>query len=267
MPRTDVIEHALMRLTDALVDLLPSPRPTAQMMERCKIIAHRGEHRPPGVVENTLPAFDLAEAAGVWGIELDLQWTSDGTPVVLHDPDLTRLFGIHRNVSEMSRHRLYQTCPSIPSLAEIVRRYGRKMHLMIEIKSMPANCSSTLHHILAPLNPVHDYHLLSLNPASLPPMPEFEPSTFVAVAGNLPHRLSRWALRHRWGGICAHYLLLGDAMVRQHHAAGQAVGIGYARSQNSLFRELNRGVDWIFSNHATDLQQFLSQAMPDQSGR
>jgi glycerophosphoryl diester phosphodiesterase len=35
------------------------------------------------------------------------------------------------------------------------------------------------------------------------------------------------------------------------------VGTGYVRTPNCLFRELNRGVDWIFSNHAAEVQALL----------
>jgi len=52
------------------------------------IWAHRGAsaHAP----ENTMAAFALAELQGAHGVELDLQITSDGVPVVLHDETLQR---------------------------------------------------------------------------------------------------------------------------------------------------------------------------------
>ncbi len=52
------------------------------------VIGHRGNraHAP----ENTLESFAQAVALGADAIELDVQITSDGIPVVMHDPDVTR---------------------------------------------------------------------------------------------------------------------------------------------------------------------------------
>lgn len=54
-----------------------------------KIWAHRGAsgHAP----ENTMPAFELAEKMGADGIELDVQLTKDGVPVIIHDERIDRV--------------------------------------------------------------------------------------------------------------------------------------------------------------------------------
>ena len=54
-----------------------------------KIWAHRGAsgHAP----ENTMPAFELAWQLGADGIELDVQLTKDGVPVVIHDETVDRV--------------------------------------------------------------------------------------------------------------------------------------------------------------------------------
>jgi len=51
--------------------------------------AHRGVAQ--AAPENTLGAFEAAAALGLEGIELDLHLSHDGVPVVIHDPNLTRL--------------------------------------------------------------------------------------------------------------------------------------------------------------------------------
>ncbi|HET8644390.1 MAG TPA: glycerophosphodiester phosphodiesterase family protein, partial [Vicinamibacteria bacterium] len=52
------------------------------------IIAHRGDsaHRP----ENTLASFASALEVGADLVELDVQLTRDGHPVVIHDPTVDR---------------------------------------------------------------------------------------------------------------------------------------------------------------------------------
>ena len=62
-------------------------------------IAHRGD--PVGERENTLPAFAAAIQAGADMVELDLRRTRDGEIVVLHDPTLSRLWGIDQTVADL----------------------------------------------------------------------------------------------------------------------------------------------------------------------
>ena len=38
---------------------------------------------------------------------------------------------------------------------------------------------------------------------------------------------------------------------------GQKIGVGYPKSKNNLFREINRGVEWIFCNDAVRLSGIL----------
>ncbi len=53
-----------------------------------QIYAHRGySGKYP---ENTMLAFEKAVEVGVFGIELDVQLTSDGVPVIIHDETLER---------------------------------------------------------------------------------------------------------------------------------------------------------------------------------
>lgn len=58
-------------------------------MTKCKIYAHRGlSGRLP---ENTIIAFEAAMRSVADGIELDVQLSKDGVPVVIHDETLERL--------------------------------------------------------------------------------------------------------------------------------------------------------------------------------
>ena len=62
-------------------------------------IAHRGD--PISARENTLPAFARAVQKGADMVEIDLRRTRDGEIVVLHDPTLTRLWGLERKVADL----------------------------------------------------------------------------------------------------------------------------------------------------------------------
>jgi myo-inositol-1(or 4)-monophosphatase/deoxyribonuclease-2 len=62
--------------------------------------AHRGDSS--AYRENTLPAVRSAIERGADLVEFDLQVTRDGEVIVLHDPTLTRLWGIPKRVSDVA---------------------------------------------------------------------------------------------------------------------------------------------------------------------
>lgn len=64
------------------------------------LIGHRGA---AGIVtENTLASIEAAVAVGVDMIEIDLRAIKDGHLVLLHDPNLMRVTGSNRTVSDMT---------------------------------------------------------------------------------------------------------------------------------------------------------------------
>jgi glycerophosphoryl diester phosphodiesterase len=79
-------------------------------------------------------------------------------------------------------------------------------------------------------------------------------STFIPIATLNLDQLSELALKKDYCGIAGHYLLVDDVKLSKHRKKGQHVGTGYPASKNCLFREINRGVEWIFSNNAGELQ-------------
>ncbi len=262
-----VLQRILVRGADAWIERRSPPAPSPSRLSRCRLIAHRGQHDNRTCLENTVPAFDLAAGAGVWGIELDIRWTRDLEPVVFHDPDLRRMFGGDRRIADFSLTRLHECYPDIPSLARVVERFGGRVHLMIEIKQAPwrdrVRQVGRLQEILRPLAPGIDFHLITLHPEMLLPFADLPPAVLAVVADPWPARYSRWVLDHGWGGICGHFLLVTQSMIRSHQERGQAVGTGFARSRQCLFRELNRGIDWIFSNDAVGLQAVVDRWRED----
>lgn len=102
-------------------------------------IAHRGFHNNASEnPENTLPAFERAARLG-YGIEMDVQLTKDGIPVVVHDYDLKRICGINKKVEdclyeELKQYPIYASKETIPSLREALRLVSGRVPLIIEIK-------------------------------------------------------------------------------------------------------------------------------------
>ena len=127
-------EKPVQWIVDCIYKILPQNYPEKKNLEDCKIISHRGEHDNLSVLENTFAAFDRIKDKGIWGIELDIRWTEDLTPVVFHDQDLKRLFQSDIQVSKITWDNLKKKFPLIPSLSDVILRYGGKTHLMVEIK-------------------------------------------------------------------------------------------------------------------------------------
>jgi len=67
---------------------------------RALAVAHRGD--PVTFRENTLPAIRRAVQAGADLIEVDVKTTADGVSVVLHDDSLLRLWGVDRDIRELT---------------------------------------------------------------------------------------------------------------------------------------------------------------------
>jgi len=255
---TEKVERVLIYCIDFLFRIWPQPFPGPERLKACKIISHRGEHDNRMIFENTIEAFDLACEKGVWGIEFDVRWTKDLHPVIIHDPDLKRVFGIDLTIAEVTRNELKLRCPAVPSLAEVIEKYAKKLHFMIEIKAEtypdPQRQNGIFKERFSSLEPRVDYHLMSLTPQMFNLITFVQASTFIPIAALNLVQLSERALKKDYCGIAGHYLLVDDVKLAKHRKKGQHVGTGYPASKNCLFREINRGVEWIFSNNAGELQ-------------
>ena len=265
------LERALMAGVDLWFRWIPRMRPSRAALEACKIVSHRGEHDNRRVFENTLAAFDAAAAAGCWGLEFDVRWTRDLQPVVVHDPDLRRVFGIDLKIADIELSELRQRAPQVPTLLETIERYGGQHHLMMELK--PDNLraikarSECLGEMFRPLEAGRDYHVLVLDTGLLDLAEFCPPRAMLPVAELNVDQLSREALGRGFAGICSHFLLMSQSRIREHHRQRQQLGTGFPASRYALYREINRGVDWIFTNHAVQLsslrRSLLDQSQPD----
>lgn len=259
------LEKQIQAAIDSVFTLLPQPVPDKSLLERCRIVSHRGEHDNRIIFENTIPAFQQALAKGIWGIEFDIRWTKDLHPVICHDADLQRVFGDASRVSGLTRSELQQVCPLVPGLEEVIDTFGGKLHFMVEIKKErypdPDYQNQVLKDHFAPLTPGRDFHIVSLAPEMLQVINFTVKSSFLLIAEwNIRH-LSALAMQNGYGGLNGHYLLFTHALLQKHKRMGQNVGTGYVASKNALFRELNRGVDYIFSNNAADIQAIRNKAL------
>lgn len=257
------LQDAAMKTVDAAAAISPQAVPQAVALRNCKVIAHRGAHDRNRIIENTLPAFTTASAAGVWGIECDIRWTADLVPIIHHDPTCQRLFGDPARLAALNYSEIRERLPLIPTLAEVIEELGGRTHLMLEIKEdyypREQQQKAILRDLLRPLLPGRDYHFLLLDPA-LARYVDFLPREFCFLVAQLNvSQLSKHCLEQGFGGLTGHFLLLNEQLKRRHADQGQGMGTGFIGSRNALFRELNRGIDWIFSNDAVKIQKIRDQ--------
>jgi glycerophosphoryl diester phosphodiesterase len=236
------------------------PRAKPILHHPVQLIAHRGAHTTRfNCIENTHKAFELAVELGCWGIELDIQATADGVLLVNHDPTLKRFWGIDSAIANMDYAQVRKLAPQVPTLAEVVERYGKKVHLFIEIKA-PFSNSVALVNTLQSLTPCVDYHLITLDETVFESLVDFPKKSLLLVAvHNNVARFCELSLFHNYGGVLGHYLLLNDDRNKTLLAASQSVGVGFVDSKYSLYREIQRGLQWIFSDNVLDVTAYLKE--------
>ncbi len=119
------------------------------------LIAHRGYSSE--APENTLAAFDLAVVHGFPDLELDVQLTRDGVPVVIHDDAVDRTTNGHGLVKELKLAEIESldagswfnggqdgvgrrgygayAGEKVPTLAMVLDQYKGRGHIHLELKS------------------------------------------------------------------------------------------------------------------------------------
>ncbi len=231
------------------------------MLAEVSLIAHRGAHdKNKIVIENTDAAFARALNLGCWGIEFDVQQTLDRVLVINHDSTLKRLWGKDVAIGELTFRELRQLVPQVPSLTEVVRNYSKHLHLFIELKA-PFTAEAQLIESLSQLNPCEDYHLLSLDKEIFASFSQFPNKALLLVAGhNNVKEFCQLSLEKKYGGVLGHYLLLNNRRLKQLQTdKDQVFGVGMIDSKYALYRELNRGIQWLFSNNIPLLESCLQE--------
>lgn len=254
-----ILQH-IEKCVDACVAYLPRPRPKLMANTPVCLVAHRGAHdHSLHIQENTHAAFERALKLGCYGIEFDVHACADGVLVVNHDATLTRLWGHDVAINTLGFDELRALVPALPSLAEMITNYGKRIHLFIELKS-PFTAVQTLANTLQPLTPCEDYHFLSLDETIFPLLTLFPKKSMLLVpVHNNVSKFCKLSLEQQYGGVLGHYLLFRNSQIERLLAAKQMAGVGIVDSRFSLYRELNRGLRYLFSNQVATIASCLEE--------
>lgn len=102
---------------------MSNPRPIS-------LVAHRGNARD--FPENTLAAFESALNLGLRYLELDVQLSADGVPIVIHDASLERTAGVTGSVFEMRAREIRAI--EVPETVRFGERYrGTRIPLLRDV--------------------------------------------------------------------------------------------------------------------------------------
>ncbi len=97
------------------------------------IIAHKA--RNAAYSPNTIEAIESLLAKGIVGIEIDIQQTKDGIPVLFHGLDLSEGTSGNGAIKYKTLSELKDIKPAIPTLEEVLVRFCGKSFMFLDIKS------------------------------------------------------------------------------------------------------------------------------------
>jgi glycerophosphoryl diester phosphodiesterase len=148
-------------------------------------IAHRALHDlAAGRPENSPTAIEAACRAG-YGIEIDLQLSSDGQAMVFHDYDLKRLTAEvgpvrQRSTAELQQIPLTGGTDTIPTLEQVLQQVAGRAPLLIEIKDQDGAMGANVGALeAATARALHGY-------AGPVAVMSFNPHSMIAMAGLCP---------------------------------------------------------------------------------
>jgi glycerophosphoryl diester phosphodiesterase len=218
-------------------------------VHRTLILGHRGA--PRVAPENTLKACRLALELGADGVEIDVQPSSDGVGVVIHDPTLERTTGTEGHVAELPWSALSdvraggEPIPRIEDVATWAAAEG--ILLNVEIKSSGAEPAS--------VEAVRRAGILGRTVFS-----SFYPGILEEV-GRLAPEAERYLLTERWDdtvregvralgvqGVCPHHTIATEELLAELAASGLGVVVWTVDDPERIAELVRAGVRAVITN-------------------
>jgi len=243
------------------------------------VIAHRGASAD--FPENTVPAFDAALGAGADAIELDVQRSRDGVAMVWHDRTLRHAGLPLRRVAGLTAAELGRLDAGsahgapfrgvlMPTLDDVLERYGGKLPLLVEIKLRGGRPAMGRHRTLAAevaqavvrrgllgatfVLSFGDYALAAARSAAPDIRCVLNLDRAPRAGAGLGRRLAGLS------GVCLNLRALRPDFVRAVHDLGRPVLVFTCDTPQDADRCLAAGVDGIVTNRPAWLRGYLKAA-------
>lgn len=214
---------------------------------RSLILAHRGDHRE--APENSLAAFRALGALGVDGVELDVQLTAEGVPIVAHE---SAIGGLRFDALELDSIRELQGEPPaedlrISTLEEVLAVLADGLLVNFELKS-----PEVVPILISLLRDTHARCRLvvtSFHAEALLAVRRKAPEVATGLVSGLhvSDQLSRVREAHA-DVISLYWRLATPALVDRLQDAGVAVYVWTVNSDVALRQMLELGVDAIITD-------------------
>lgn len=238
------------------------------------VFAHRG-----GALlapENTMPAIDNGMAFGSDGLEIDVQLSSDGIPVVIHDQTLDRTTDKTGPVRSLSAAELARVDAGyrferdgqfpfrgqgigVPRLDDVLKKHaGARM--IIEMKGGQPELARAVAAAIRKADAVDRSCVGSFYAASVKTMRREHPE--IVTSASQPE--SRWTVHRSWvrwpwvgarpyvafqlPEVAGRMRVVSPVLVRQVHNEGQVVQVWVVNAADDIRRLLDWGVDGIISD-------------------
>lgn len=236
--------------------------------------AHRGasSYAP----ENTLAAFKLAQEMGADGIELDVQLSRDGVPMVCHDYDLTKTTGVSGLVNDYLAEDLRQLDAGswfdsqfadehVPTLQEVIEGLNAEMLFNVELKTDAIRANGLEEAVAAVIktNNLYDRLLVSsFNPLALRRLHRIDPAVDLALlhCDDTPIYLRRAWLRHLIPCQALHpeHTMIDAGYMRWARIKGYRVNTWTVDDPQEMRRLIDLAINGIITNKPDILQAMLS---------
>lgn len=224
-------------------------------LTQTEITAHRGYSSI--APENTLPAFLLAVDSKADYVELDVQKTKDGVPIVFHDQTLKRMIGINKRITELTYEELLQIDlgsgyeerffgTSIPTLEEVLQACQGNIKFNVELKSPDKELVQLVLNLLEAYQLIDESVITSTDYQALKWVKEYHPSMMTGyiisiVYGDLEQLECVDVL-----SIKSKYI--NAQLVKQIHQSGKLLYAWTVNDADEIKRLLYLGVDNIITD-------------------
>ncbi len=240
-----------------------------------RLSAHRGLN--PACPENTVPAFAAAAAVGAHEVEMDLWLSSDGVPVVCHDPAVDRTTSGSGKISELNwedirsfdagiKTGLPWSGIRVPRFEEALDASGQEAVLNVHIKDAGPGgelvrlaCDALRAGVRA-----HKAYIACAGEEVLEIAAEYAPELERAVLSGKASPEKQIETAVKYG--CARVQFgrnAGEADFRAAHEAGLVCNLFYSDEAREAMSYFNKGADVILANC---VHRLISDGIPGRQG-
>jgi glycerophosphoryl diester phosphodiesterase len=209
------------------------------------LLGHRGARASASVAENTFASFDLALRHGCDGFEFDVRLAGDGSAVVCHDSRVGQV-----TVARAKSGQLAQ----LPRLDELVRDYGARAFLDIELKveDLESKVLETLHRY----PPEVGYVVSSFIPDVVMNLKARSAAVSIGIICETTDELARWS-NLPVDFVIVHYALVEEELVQRVQGAGLKILAWTVNDPQAMLRFAGWRVDGIISDETELLVRTL----------